>query len=269
LAAILALPAAQPRTTVRAKALLGAGQLAHFQGDHDTARTLLAESLAISRELGDRWVIAESLRTLGEVACSLGDYEAARALVEDSVEMFWGLRNRCEIAYSLAVLGGVARGEGEYWQAADLHNVSLTFYREQGKSEGLIADNLRNLGHVAYGQGDIGRAAALFAESLAILGEQTYQPPIPACLTGLAGVAGRTGQPERAARLLGAAAALLDTLGAVWPSVDRADYDCHVAATRAELGDEAFASAWAAGRAMTLEQACAEALAVSRPVASG
>jgi hypothetical protein len=39
------------------------------------------------------------------------------------------------------------------------------------------------------------------------------------------------------------------------PVVDRA-----VAATRRSLGEEAFAAAWAEGRAMTLEQALAYAL---------
>ena len=41
---------------------------------------------------------------------------------------------------------------------------------------------------------------------------------------------------------------------------DRADHDRDVAAVRAALGEAAFAAAWAEGRAMTMEQAIAEAL---------
>jgi hypothetical protein len=40
----------------------------------------------------------------------------------------------------------------------------------------------------------------------------------------------------------------------------RATYERAVAAVRANLGDEAFAAAWAEGLAMTVEQAIAEAL---------
>jgi tetratricopeptide (TPR) repeat protein len=262
---VLGLPGAQSRTMMRVKALLGVGQLARCQGDYGAARAAIEESLAISQELGDRWGIAESFRTLGEVACSQGDYEAAWALVEESLEMFWRLGNKCEVAYSLAALGGVAQGEGDYGGAGGLYAVSLALYREQGKSEALIADDLRNLGHVASYQGNYARASARFIESLAILREQGYKPPMPACLVGLSEVAHTQGERERAARLLGAAAALLDAIGACWPWVERAAYERQVAAVRAELGQEAFAAAFAAGRTMPLDQAIAYALHEEAP----
>jgi hypothetical protein len=41
---------------------------------------------------------------------------------------------------------------------------------------------------------------------------------------------------------------------------DRADYDRISVATRTQLDDATFAAAWAAGQALTLEQAIAEAL---------
>jgi hypothetical protein len=43
-------------------------------------------------------------------------------------------------------------------------------------------------------------------------------------------------------------------------SADQIDYQRNVAAMRAVLGEAAFAAAWDAGRALTLEQAIAEAL---------
>jgi DNA-binding NarL/FixJ family response regulator len=44
----------------------------------------------------------------------------------------------------------------------------------------------------------------------------------------------------------------------------RTDYDRYVAAARAQLGEDAFAASWAAGRALTLEQAITEALRILR-----
>ena len=41
---------------------------------------------------------------------------------------------------------------------------------------------------------------------------------------------------------------------------DHADYERFVAAARSDLDEEAFAAAWAKGRAMTLEQAIAYAI---------
>jgi hypothetical protein len=76
----------------------------------------------------------------------------------------------------------------------------------------------------------------------------------------LAEVAWASSQPERAARLLGAEAALRTVLGyQTWPTI-RADYEHIVAGVRAQLGEEALAAAWAEGRAMTMEQAIVYAL---------
>jgi hypothetical protein len=55
-------------------------------------------------------------------------------------------------------------------------------------------------------------------------------------------------------RVFGAAEALREAQGRPLPPVERADYEREVGAVRAVLGEEAFAAAWAAGRAMTLEQ---------------
>jgi predicted ATPase len=60
LEAALLLPQAQARTARRAKALHGAGALAHFSG-LPAARSLFEESVAISRELGDKRGLAEAL----------------------------------------------------------------------------------------------------------------------------------------------------------------------------------------------------------------
>ena len=45
------------------------------------------------------------------------------------------------------------------------------------------------------------------------------------------------------------------------PIISQAEFERHMAAVRAALGDEAFDAAWAAGRAMSLAQAIADALA--------
>jgi hypothetical protein len=72
-------------------------------------------------------------------------------------------------------------------------------------------------------------------------------------------VAGVQGQPERAARLFGATDVLRAALGLPVRPADRRRYDRDVSAVRAALGAETFAAAWAAGRALSLEQAIAEA----------
>jgi hypothetical protein len=73
-------------------------------------------------------------------------------------------------------------------------------------------------------------------------------------------VACAQGQPERATRLCAAVAAMRTAIGAPLPPPERATYDATVATARAALGEDTFAAAWAAGQALPLEQAIAEAL---------
>jgi DNA-binding NarL/FixJ family response regulator len=81
-------------------------------------------------------------------------------------------------------------------------------------------------------------------------------------LEGLAGVAVTQGLVEQGARLFGACQALRESMG--WPLalVYRANYEHDVGAARAQLDEATFAAAWAAGRALSLEQVIAEALRV-------
>ena len=76
-----------------------------------------------------------------------------------------------------------------------------------------------------------------------------------------------TGQPKRAARVLGAADALLETSGARLNWHDRLYYDSSIKIVRDQLDQITFTAAWAEGRVMQTEQAIAYALAgpVSEP----
>jgi hypothetical protein len=68
------------------------------------------------------------------------------------------------------------------------------------------------------------------------------------------------GQPERAARLFGAAAALREKLGIPVLPVFVPEYEDEISSLRTALGEAAFAAEWAAGCALILEQAVALAL---------
>jgi hypothetical protein len=75
-------------------------------------------------------------------------------------------------------------------------------------------------------------------------------------LDGFAGMMSNQGQPARAARLLGTTESKLIDGRAVWCFA----HEHLIAAVRAHLDEATFAAAWAAGQALTLEQAIAEAL---------
>ena len=87
------------------------------------------------------------------------------------------------------------------------------------------------------------------------------RPEVPPYLEGFAKLALAAGQPERAARLLGAAEALRDQLSVPIPFIEQADHNQAVTQARERLGEAVFTAIWAEGQAMTLEQSIAYASA--------
>jgi predicted ATPase len=244
---------------LRAKALTGAGIMAWCQSDFQRAIAFHAESLALYQALGDKCGIADSLTNLGMQALYQGNCEQARSLLHEGLKCYRELGKKPATAATLVNLGEVARHLGDLEGATARYEEGLALFRELGDTR-WIAVSIHNLGLVAAERGDFVRALMLQRESLALFQELGDRQALPECLEKLADVFGAQQHPERAARLLGAAEALREATYVPVPPVDRTDYERTVAAARAQLDEINFASAWATGRAMLLEQAMAYAL---------
>jgi hypothetical protein len=124
-----------------------------------------------------------------------------------------------------------------------------------------MAEALIELGRAAHLQGNQAQAATYFRAGLRLfanlLGKQTG---IAQCLVGLAGVFAAQGQPRRAAQLFGAADARHEALGIPVQADAQAIYLYDVTMIHAQLDDTVFATEWAEGRRLTVEQAVALAL---------
>jgi hypothetical protein len=163
------------------------------------------------------------------------------------------------MGWASCYLGRVARLEGGLAGATALLEQSLPGLLHRQALEG-VSIARQTLSRVAWARGDAATARAQLHASLQnwrVRGESRH---LADCFEALAMVAAGTGEPERAARLLGTAAALREAIGAPhWP-VEEPEYQAIAAATRAALGDAAFAAAWAAGRATPSERVVAEEL---------
>ena len=156
-------------------------------------------------------------------------------------------------------LGELARCQGDDATAEACYIESLALFRSQGASVD-TPRLLHNLGYVALHQGDLTRARRLFIESLAAFRDQRSQRGVAECLAGLAALALAQEDGTRATRLWGAAEALRAAAGVAMWAADRVEYERQLAMLRAGLDEPVLADAWAAGRALTAEQAIAEAL---------
>jgi non-specific serine/threonine protein kinase len=248
------------RTSQRAKALQGAGYLAFAHGDYDQARVLTEESLALSRQLGDKRGIAVALSQLGRMAHGQGDYGTATTLLEESQVLFEELGSELGLPWPVAcLLGDVARDQGDDQRARDLYARALVGARGRGDKHA-TAYVLRGLAHLQRVLSDAEQAETLFKESLALVWELKDQRCACLSIGGLARVTVGQDKSARAARLFGVAEALGQLVGTRVPPVERVGYEQDLTTVRGVLGEEAFAAAWAEGRAMSLEQAVAYAL---------
>ena len=246
---------------VRAKALYGAASMAWSQSDWERATELSEESLILCREMGDKKGITVSLHILGVVAWEKGNRERAVELIEESSALRREIGDKRSIASSLIVLGRLAGLQGNYKRATILCEESLNLSRELGNNGGIGA-SLFNLGLVALSKKDYRRAAPLFEKSIALFQEIGNKGYIANLLQrfGYLAVAGE--QFERGARLFGAVEILRESISFPVFSFEQEDYDRSVAAARAQLAEDAFAAAWAEGRAMSMEEAVEFALSM-------
>jgi predicted ATPase/class 3 adenylate cyclase/Tfp pilus assembly protein PilF len=251
-------PSAAP-ADVRPRALLGAGELALGQGDSATARNRLEAALTLAREQGDRRTAAEALGSLGILAAHQHDAPHATAYLEESLALARAAGNPRSAARALNNLGVLAYFEGAWDDAVTRFDEALTLSRSRG-DRFRSASCLMSLGWVAAHQGDFTRALSLGREALTLFWALGNERRTAEALESLAMTIGAAGGGERAARLLGATTAQREIIGAppsttLWRDVERM-----VAPARARMGEERWAAAFAAGRALTLEEAIDGAL---------
>ncbi|HEY3079372.1 MAG TPA: tetratricopeptide repeat protein [Chloroflexota bacterium] len=247
----------EPR--IVAGAVFGMGLVARQTGDFAEARALLQESARLWRELGDRGNAAHALRSLGWVSNFQGDLAATRAFVEESLALFREVGDRSNVAYLLGDLGEVAVAQGDHAEARRVYQEGLALWRELGNRQAL-ANQQNGLAYVLTEERDHATARALFEEALLIRRESGAPVRVSWSLAGFAFLAAAQGQPRRALRLAGAAAALRRAPGFRVPPSSVVRLERKLGPIRAELGQAAAEAVWAAGEAMSLEEAVAYAL---------
>lgn len=244
--------------SLRAEVLRATGSMAGYQQDYECAAPLLAESVALWRELGDKRHTAGGLLDLGFMHWQQGDYARATEALQACLAIQRELGAASSMAWTLAYQGGVFYDEGRCTEARAACEESLTLL--EGWDTWGRALCLETLAKVALSEAEPVRATALLAESLRLRQELGHKWGMVECLRTFAAVAALREQPRRAAQLYGAAEVLGEASGIPVSPNFRARYDRDLAAVRQALGDGAFASQFAAGRALSWDQAIAYAL---------
>jgi non-specific serine/threonine protein kinase len=246
--------------TARAKALDAAGFLARFQGDFAAALPMIEECLALRRQLGDSQAIADALSNLAHVQVQQGQFAAAQVLYQESLATNRATGNQQGIADAFTNVGLIAYYQGDLAMARSLHQQSLTIWRALGDGQA-IGWVLSKLGDVALAEDDDRGAHTLFCESLTTRWGIGDRYGLAEALHGFAMLAAARRQAARALTLAGAAAALAEATRIDGGPVRRNLVEQWLQRARQALSADEAAAAWAAGQALTLDQAVVVALA--------
>ncbi len=240
-------------------ALSGMGAVVLAQGNFEQAAKLYEEALAFGQEMGDQYAIAGRHYDLARVAWSQGDYAQAAQLYEETLASVREIGNQEATASTLNDLGGVAWAQGNYELAVKRFEEALAIGRDLGGQFTMAYARL-GLGRVACSRGEHSAAQSLYRQALSLLQASGIRWSLPHALEAWALLAVAQQDMLRGAKVLGALENDYDQLRFLLSPLERDEHERAVAAARAALGQAAFASARAEGRAMSIEQAMALAL---------
>jgi len=231
-------------------------------GDDQRLQTLAEEGVALSRQARDRFGEGLALGIHGFAALQLGELDQASRLLEESLDIFRELRDAWAAAHVLNHLAVVPLRQDDYPQAVGFAEEALALTRLTGdRFAANISLNL--LAQAAWASGEHRLAERYLREALAVAHEIRAWMDAAYCVQGLAAAAGERDEQQRAARMLGAADAMLESAGHRFRDMATDDHEPHqhaVSAAREQLGKRAWTAAWEEGRAMTFDQAVAFAL---------
>jgi predicted ATPase/DNA-binding CsgD family transcriptional regulator len=253
-------------TIARVRALNGLSMLVWTGGDHDRARELQNASLTLAQEISDSWGIAAAQGDLAIIEFDQnGDAARAREATEDVLRQFHALGDRYSEGIALTTLGNIACRQGDLAEATSRFQEALTIARECGDNY-VVELCLCNLALSSRLKGDVDEAATYYFEGLQLAYRLSHSEDLLYCLAGIGGVEVARQRFERAARLLGAAAAMADVVGMPMQSLEQEQFDRDTAAARAALPDASFLQAWDMGRSLSLDEVVTEVLDAPDPV---
>lgn len=246
--------------SLRAGVLNCAGHVYMHHGQSERARELLDRSLAIYQDLGDQRNAAWSMVSLGFTWVGQKQhYQEAIAHCEKGLTLFRELGDQRGTMAALTIKGRLCWIQGDHEKAEQAYQQALELSRTTGNRlrESILYANLAMLEHSLENPG---RAREYSRRCIQLSWEIGIHHMTALGLAALAGPLSEQGSSAVAARLLGASEAFRQASHTTPEATDQSYLDRIFASVNNRLGEQAFESAFAEGRAMTLRDAVAYAL---------
>ncbi|MGD0240858.1 MAG: LuxR C-terminal-related transcriptional regulator [Streptosporangiaceae bacterium] len=288
---------------VRGRALAVRAEIAFDLQDYDTLLRCATESLELARAGRDDFPVPTALRVLSQAAARAGRLDDAAGRIDEAIAAADATGNDWEAGLTMAAKAAVAIRAGKLKSAQRAYEVALEILSDNNRWG--VAQVSYGMGTLARAREDADAAVRYYTDAMQIFRELDAWPEIARCQAGLGWVAVASGdyeqaqqslaenlrlnrvcgqrlgiargleacavlaaarqQPERAARLAGAACQLRESLGhgpGLGPRIEQV-----LEFARGQLGTSA-AALFAEGRELTAEEAIGFALGAGQ-AASG
>lgn len=283
----------------RVDVLNWAGQAAFLQCEYSVARHLLEDAVALARELSDGGAEATALQRLGSIAREQARYKEAVSFHRRSEAIWRALGDSLGVARSQSLIGFASWLAGEPALAEEPCAAAVAVFRAAGELPS-AAEALVHLGTAASYRGEPALAEQRLREALALSRQLGFQEGIAWSLHELAVALRKQRRPvhelspllrealvlhrrlgdrwrlasvleeiasgiarenlERSLVLLAAADALRERIGAPVPPAESPERELALRRLKGRLRAGDFQARWAAGRALSLEEAAELAL---------
>ena len=233
--------------------LYALGRLHLREGDNERARELYSEALDLSQQVGERWMAMNVLVGLSYVS---EDVDAGPAL-EEMVGVLRQTGNRMMQIVWLRQLAHRRRMEGDHEGAKRAVDEALEIVKREATPEANVLGQYILGSHLDETEKDYAGALREFRNGLRAAHSQGSEWETTFGLTGVARMLAHNGENERAALLLGAAAAMQEKVGML-PQGPRAEAQRKVTEVLGNaLGEVELQRLRTEGRAMSLDEAVA------------
>lgn len=257
--AAIGMPGEAP-PSLRAKTLCAAAALAYPQGDYERMAELASEALDLARQGEESMDVRDALTVGGLVAMGQGRYAEAVERFRECLAICRPLGLSWQLATSHLNLGTSLVLTGSPEEAEATFEEGLDLYRQLG--DDIFAARITiGIALAALAQNDIDRADGLARSALAAFADHAERQGIAQGLETLAAVAAAREDPDRAATLGGAAAAVRETIAARAAPFELAITGRFLESLQSATGGELWHTAWEAGLAMGAAAAVAYAVA--------
>jgi predicted ATPase/DNA-binding CsgD family transcriptional regulator/Tfp pilus assembly protein PilF len=287
----LVLPSGEVSPEVRGRALACRAEIAFDLQDYDTLVRCATESLELSRASGDDFPVPTALRVISQAAARAGRAGEAAAYIEEAVAAAEAAGNDWEAGLTQATKAAIAVRQGKLKSAQRAYEAALEVLSDNNRWG--VAQVEYGMGTLARARGDSEMAVRYYTDAMEIFRELDAWPEIARCQAGIGWIAVMTGdygqaqesltenlrlnqvcgqrlgiargleafaalaaarqQPERAARLAGAACQLRESFGHGTGIGPRTEEVLEFA--RGRLGASAAAALFAEGRETTADDA--------------